>query len=184
MMTSQGSVRLVGKVIATVVLIGISACKPPNTDVFLEAPYRVAIEGNPVLREAGGGMIVNRVARPPLLIGVGFAGIPEGRSLDACAEQVNEARFEAIVAASAANAPLHVMYESTLEKDKTVSVVDADARREVIKKLTRTVHSEFEEWVRHLRPVGRWRGKVGDQEVVFIAVGAEISSDTFREPSH
>ena len=82
-----------------VVIAVFTACAPSNPDLQIDQPYRVLLN-NPVLRTAGGGMLVERIVRRTLLIGVGYAIIPNGKPLDSCGLQIRKARFDAITAAA------------------------------------------------------------------------------------
>lgn len=161
--------------------IFVTACTPANPDVQIDAPYRAALLSNPVLRNAGGGIIVERAVAPPLLIGIGYAIIPRGQSLDACAKEVNEARFEAISAAASANARLCVVAETSSGNYTTVTIVNGEERAEVIEKTTRITRIQFASMVKGLRPVGRWRGTVGEQEAIFVAMGTVLQADTITD---
>ena len=146
-----------------------------NPDLHIDQPFRRVLLSNPVLMDAGGGIIVTRLMAPPLLIGVGYAIIPNGQSLDTCGLQINEARFEAITAAASADATLRVVDETSSGEFTTVTAVNGDERGEIIEKTTRLVKIQFDAVVKGLRPVGRWRGQIGDKAAVFVAMGAEVS---------
>ena len=156
-----------------VVIAVFTACAPSNPDLQIDKPYRVLLD-NPVLRTAGGGILVKRIVGQPLLIGVGYAIIPNGKPLDSCGLQISEARFEAITAAASTDAPLHVVSELSTGDSTIVTVVNGEERAEVIEKTTRLVKMHFESMVKGLRPVGRWRGRIGDEDAVFVAMGTEI----------
>ena len=156
-----------------VIVIAVFTACAPNPDLQIDQPYRVLLD-NPVLRTAGGGILVKRIVGQPLLIGVGYAIIPNGKPLDSCGLQISEARFEAITAAASTDAPLHVVSESSTGDSTIVKVQNGEERAEVIEKTTRLVKMHFESIVKGLRPVGRWRGRIGDEDAVFVAMGTEI----------
>jgi hypothetical protein len=170
-----------GRVVFVVALALSAACSPVDPDLQIDQPYRRVLLSNPVLRDAGGGIVVTRVTGRPLLIGVGHAVIPAGQSLDKCGLQMNEARFEALTAAASANAPLRIVSERSSGDFITTTVVDGEERSEILEKTTRVAKIQFEAMVKGLRPVGRWRGKVGDKDAVFVALGTEISEATFGD---
>ena len=170
-----------GKAVLVVALALSAACSPVDPDLQIDQPYSRVLLSNPVLRDAGGGIVVKRVSGRPLLIGVGHALIPAGQSLDRCGLQMNEARFEALTAAASANAPLRIVSERSSGDFITTTVVDGEERSEILEKTTRVTKIQFEAMVKGLRPVGRWRGKVGDKDAVFVAVGTEISEATFGD---
>ncbi len=158
-----------GRLLLAMTLAFCAACTKADPDLQIDQPYKRVLLSNPVLRNAGGGIVVTRIVGRPLVIGVGYALISDGHSLDSCGPQVNEARFEALVAAASADAPLRVVSETSTGDFTTVTVVNGEERAEVIEKATRLVTPEFAAVVKGLRPVGRWRGKVGDQDAVFVA---------------
>ena len=82
-----------------VVIAVFTACAPSNPDLQIDQPYQVLLD-NPVLRTAGGGILLKRIVGRPLLIGVGYAIIPNGKPLDSCGLQIRKARFDAITAAA------------------------------------------------------------------------------------
>lgn len=167
-----------------VALALVAACSPVDPNLQIDEPYRRVLLSNPVLRDAGGGIVVTRMTGRPLLIGVGYALIPSGQSLDASGLQINEARFEALTAAASSNAPLRVVSENSAGECTTTTVVNGEERSEILEKTTRVTKTQFEAVVKGLRPVGRWRGKLGDKDAVFVAMGTEISEATFgtKEP--
>ena len=156
-----------------VVIAVFTACAPSDPDLQIDQPYRVLLD-NPVLRTAGGGILVKRIVGRPLLIGVGYAIIPNGKPLDSCGLQIRKARFDAITAAASTEAPLHVLSEESSGEFTIVKIVNGKERAEVIEKTTRHVDIHFESIVKGLRPVGRWRGRIGDEDAVFVAMGTEI----------
>ena len=160
-----------------VVIAVFTACAPSNPDLQIDQPYQVLLD-NPVLRTAGGGILLKRIVGRPLLIGVGYAIIPNGKPLDSCGIQISKARFEAVVAAASADALLHVVSRDLTGYHSIVTIENKEERAKVIEETTRDLGIHFESIVKGLRPVGRWRGRIGDEDAVFVAMGTEFS------PSH
>ena len=156
-----------------VIVIAVFTACAPNPDLQIDQPYRVLLD-NPVLRTAGGGILVKRIVGRPLLIGVGYAIIPNGKPLDSCGIQISKARFEAVVAAASADALLHVVSRDLTGYHSIVTIENKEERAKVIEETTRDLGIHFESIVKGLRPVGRWRGRIGDEDAVFVAMGTEI----------